>query len=70
MFLIPFNQLPGLNSDNSQIFDSDGFFHTGDLGYYDSQGVVFFIECIAHLIQFWMYEVAPSILESRQKPMN
>ena len=39
-----------LNAD-SQILDSDGFFHTGDLGYYDSQGVVFFIECIANLIQ-------------------
>ena len=69
-FQYPLINYLGLNSDNSQIFDSDGFFHTGDLGYYDSQGVVFFIECIAHLIQFWMYEVAPSILESRQKPMN
>jgi len=46
-------------------FDSDGFFHTGDLGYYDSLGVVYFIESIANLINFWMYEVAPSILESR-----
>ena len=40
-----------LNANNSQILDSDGFFHTGDLGYYDSQGVVYFIECIANLIQ-------------------
>ena len=36
-----------------QIFDSDGFFHTGDLGYYDNQGAVYFIECIANLINFW-----------------
>ena len=36
-----------------QIFDHDGFFHTGDLGYYDCQGVVYFIECIANLINFW-----------------
>merc|ERR1712212_760798 len=49
---------------NKSIFDSDGFFHTGDLGYYDSQGVVYFIECIANLINFWMYEVSPSILEA------
>ena len=36
-----------------QVFDSDGFFRTGDLGYYDSQGVVYFIEIIANLIHFW-----------------
>ena len=36
-----------------QIFDSDGFFHTGDLGYYDNQGAVYFIERIANLINFW-----------------
>jgi len=59
-----------LNANNSQILDSDGFFHTGDLGYYDSQGVVFFIECIANLIHFWMYEVSPSILESRLLSSN
>ena len=53
-----------------QIFDNDGFFHTGDLGYYDSQGVVYFIENMASLIHFWMYEVSPSILESRLLSSN
>ena len=48
-----------------QLLDNDGFFHTGDLGYYDNQGVIYFIEKIENLIHFWMYEVAPNILESR-----
>ena len=58
-----------LNSEENN-FDSDGYFHTGDLGYYDNQGTVYFIERIANLIHFWMYEVAPSILESRLLSSN
>ena len=27
----------GYLNDDSNILDSDGFFHTGDLGYYDAQ---------------------------------
>ena len=77
-----------MNTDHKKTFDSDGFFHTGDLGYYDNQvknnfevlinlistrlipgiffkGILYFIESLENLIHFWMYEVAPSILESR-----
>ncbi|XP_040580808.1 probable 4-coumarate--CoA ligase 1 isoform X2 [Lepeophtheirus salmonis] len=54
-----------LNKEESSAFDNDQYFHTGDLGYYDNQGIVYFVEKINNLIQFWMYEVAPSILESR-----
>ena len=45
--------------------DQEGYFHTGDLGYYDREGVVHWVEQIHNLIQFWMYEVAPSVLETR-----
>eukprot|EP00094_Tigriopus_californicus_P002372 TCALIF_02290-PA protein Name:"Similar to 4cl2 Probable 4-coumarate--CoA ligase 2 (Dictyostelium discoideum)" AED:0.08 eAED:0.08 QI:10/0.81/0.83/0.91/0.90/0.83/12/272/929 len=54
-----------LNEDNKHLLDAEGFFHTGDLGYYDSQGVIYYVEKIENLIHFWMYEVAPNILESR-----
>ena len=37
---------------------------------YRLQGVVYFIENIANLIHFWMYEVSPSILESRLLSSN
>ena len=48
-----------------QHFDKEGFFRTGDVGYYDSQGVIYFVEKIENMIHFWMYEVAPNILEAR-----
>ena len=50
---------------SKQHFDKEGFFLTGDIGYYDSQGVIYFIEKIENMIHFWMYEVAPNILEAR-----
>lgn len=59
-----------LESPEEPVLDSEGFFHTGDLGYYDKEGQVYFIESIANLIHFWMYEVAPSILESRLLSSN
>jgi len=54
-----------LGKDNARHFDKEGFFRTGDIGYYDSQGVIYFIEKIENMIHFWMYEVAPNILEAR-----
>ena len=49
-----------------QLLDSEGYFRTGDLGYYDGLGVVHYVEKVENLIHFWMYEVSPTILESRQ----
>jgi len=51
--------------EQEEVVDSEGYFHTGDLGYYDKDGVIHFVEQISSLISFWMYEVAPSVLESR-----
>jgi len=57
--------LPGYLGQEESILDSEGYFHTGDLGYYDNTGVIHFVEQISSLISFWMYEIAPSVLESR-----
>merc|ERR1712013_71519 len=57
--------LPGYLGQEESILDSEGYFHTGDLGYYDNTGVIHFVEQISGLISFWMYEIAPSVLESR-----
>merc|ERR1719234_2313609 len=55
----------GYRGEQEDIVDSEGYFHTGDLGYYDKDGLIHFVEQISSLISFWMYEVAPSVLESR-----
>jgi len=57
--------LPGYLGEDEAVLDSEGYFHTGDLGYYDKDGIVHFQEQISSLISFWMYEIAPSVLESR-----
>jgi acyl-coenzyme A synthetase/AMP-(fatty) acid ligase len=57
--------LPGYLGQEEPLVDNEGYFHTGDLGYYDSNGVIYFVEQISSLISFWMYEIAPSVLESR-----
>jgi len=54
-----------LGQEEMDILDSEGYFHTGDLGYYDKDGIIYFVEQISSLISFWMYEIAPSVLESR-----
>ncbi len=61
----PQNFIGYLNQNNRSLFDSEGFYRTGDLGYYDAQGVIYFIEKIENLIHFWMYEVTPNIIEVR-----
>ena len=34
----------GYRGKEEKFFDSDGFFHTGDLGYYDKEGAIHFME--------------------------
>lgn len=76
---------PGYLDIKEDLLDSEGYFHTGDMGYYDKDGIIHFVEQvgveykshliltsktfvqfkISNLISFWMYEVSPSVLESR-----
>jgi len=56
---------PGYLTQTGDILDNEGYFHTGDLGYYDKDGVIHFVEHISNMISFWMYEISPSVLESR-----
>ena len=34
----------GYKDKDESFLDSEGYFHTGDLGYYDKDGVIHFIE--------------------------
>ena len=41
--------LPGYLGQEESILDSEGYFHTGDLGYYDNTGVIHFVEQVLEL---------------------
>ena len=35
---------PGYLGLDSEVLDPEGYFHTGDLGYYDKDGIIHFVE--------------------------
>eukprot|EP01128_Nolandella_sp_AFSM9_P002067 TRINITY_DN1245_c0_g1_i1.p1 TRINITY_DN1245_c0_g1~~TRINITY_DN1245_c0_g1_i1.p1 ORF type:complete len:685 (+),score=224.45 TRINITY_DN1245_c0_g1_i1:23-2056(+) len=43
--------------------DSEGFLHTGDIGYIDEDGYVFIVDRVKELIKYKGYQVAPAELE-------
>ncbi|KAB0804142.1 hypothetical protein PPYR_01112 [Photinus pyralis] len=45
------------------IADDDGFYHTGDLGYYDEAGKLFIVDRLKEIIKYKCYQVSPSELE-------
>lgn len=47
-----------------EAFTSDGWFRTGDLGYYDDEGFFFVIDRLKELIKFNGFQVAPAELEA------
>lgn len=35
---------PGYLDQSQDVLDNEGYFHTGDLGYYDKDGIIHFVE--------------------------
>ncbi len=44
--------------------DSDGWFHTGDIGYADEDGFFYIVDRVKELIKYKGYQVAPAELEA------
>ncbi|KAF2880009.1 hypothetical protein ILUMI_26168 [Ignelater luminosus] len=45
-------------------FDADGWFHSGDIGYYDEDGFFYIVDRLKELIKYKGFQVPPAELES------
>ena len=44
--------------------DTDGWFHTGDIGYADDEGYFYIVDRVKELIKYKGFQVAPAELEA------
>jgi acyl-CoA synthetase (AMP-forming)/AMP-acid ligase II len=61
------NQMKGYWNDleaTAATMDSDGWIHTGDLGYADEDGYFYIVDRLKELIKYKGYQVAPAELEA------
>jgi acyl-CoA synthetase (AMP-forming)/AMP-acid ligase II len=47
-----------------QCIDAEGWFHTGDIGYFDEDGYFYIVDRVKELIKYKGYQVPPAELEA------
>ncbi|KAL0851120.1 hypothetical protein ABMA28_006987 [Loxostege sticticalis] len=53
-----------IGKERGDDFDEEGFFKTGDIGYYDEDGFFFIVDRIKELIKYKAWQVSPAELEA------
>ncbi|XP_046974858.1 4-coumarate--CoA ligase 1-like [Vanessa cardui] len=53
-----------IGKNRSEDFDDEGFFKTGDIGYYDEDGCFFIVDRLKELIKYKGYQVPPAEIEA------
>lgn len=51
-------------ASTSATIDKDGWLHTGDIGYYDSEGYFYIVDRLKELIKYKGFQVPPAELEA------
>ena len=46
---------PGYLDLSQDVLDNEGYFHTGDLGYYDKDGIIHFVEQVNIKVSFFLF---------------
>ncbi|CAK1593301.1 unnamed protein product [Parnassius mnemosyne] len=54
----------GKENNSGDDFDEEGFFKTGDIGYYDDEKYFFIVDRLKELIKYKAYQVAPMEIEA------
>jgi acyl-CoA synthetase (AMP-forming)/AMP-acid ligase II len=50
-------------AESQAMIQSDGWMHTGDVGYFDSDGHLYIVDRLKELIKYKGYQIAPAHLE-------
>ena len=51
------------NLSKPDIFDEDGFYKTGDLGYYDTDKYIYVTDRLSEMFKYKTFQVSPSLVE-------
>ncbi|CAH0690222.1 unnamed protein product [Spodoptera exigua] len=54
----------GDRAASDELFDSEGYVRTGDIGYYDNEGYFYIVDRLKELIKYKGFQVAPAELEA------
>ncbi|CAG9134697.1 unnamed protein product [Plutella xylostella] len=53
-----------IGKNRTEAFDDEGFYRTGDIGYYDEDGFFFIVDRLKELIKYKGYQVPPAQIEA------
>lgn len=62
-FLFPFKGYFNNPKANESAFDAEGFYKTGDMGYFDDEGYLCFMDRKSDIIQYLGYKISPFEIE-------
>lgn len=63
MPLYPFLGYYGDEQNTKQILDDEGWIHSGDIGYFDDEGLLYIVDRKKDILKYMNYQISPSEIE-------